>query len=94
MSSRISRKNRTDEELEIKGSGGITDLADNDMKWSWRVNNAELDFICEKGMDDETVYDDIMPHFKKGTHKVSFTDARKVITRLNELMDEYDKLKQ
>lgn len=43
--SRLKRKNRTD--IEFKGCSGITDMMDDAVKQSWRINDEEFDFICD-----------------------------------------------
>ena len=49
--SRLLRKKRTD--IELKSTGGITDLFDNAIKESWYINDAEYNYICETATDAE-----------------------------------------
>lgn len=51
--SRLSRKNRTEEDLGIKSSGGIFDLFDNEVKGVFRITDEEYDFIAEHIKDEE-----------------------------------------
>lgn len=48
---RFSRKNRTDVKYQL--TGPITDLIDNAFKSLWRINDEELDYICNNATDDE-----------------------------------------
>ena len=50
---RLSRKNRTNSDCGIKSKGGITDLIDNAMKSTWRINDKEYDFLLERMTDSE-----------------------------------------
>jgi hypothetical protein len=51
--SRLSRKNRTNSELGIKNKGAITDLIDNAIKSTWRINDKEYDFLLDRMTDDQ-----------------------------------------
>ena len=51
--SRLSRKNRTEEELGIKSRGGMFDLFDNEVKNVLRITDEEYDHLADKIADDE-----------------------------------------
>jgi len=79
--SRLSRKNRDD--INIKSSGGLLDLIDNGLKEIWRINDAELDYLCEVSSDEELklLIDDGM----------SISGVKKVLTYIDEKLDEFYK---
>lgn len=49
--SRIERKNRTD--ILIKPPSGLLVAIDNAFKVFWRVNDEELDYICDNATNEE-----------------------------------------
>ena len=51
--SRLSRKNRTEKDLGILYSGGITDMFDNFIKSHFRINDEEYDYISENITEEE-----------------------------------------
>ncbi len=51
--SRLSRKNRTCEDLGIKSSGGMLDLFDNVIKEAFRITDDEFDFLAENITDED-----------------------------------------
>lgn len=77
--SRLSRKNRTNRECDIKSSGWITDLLDNVVKETWRINDQEYDFILERMTDSE------MDLFLK--ENPTFAEKRKMIILVERLLD-------
>lgn len=77
--SRLSRKNRTNRECDIKSSGGITDLLDNVVKETWRINDQEYDFILERMTDSEM---DLMLN-----DNPTFTEKRKMIILVERLLN-------
>lgn len=85
MSTRLSRKNRTNEELGILSQGGLLDLFDNESKFWFRLNDKEFDFLCEETSDDE-----VMLLFGHPEEKMSFSEKRAMLTRLKELTDKYE----
>jgi hypothetical protein len=82
--SRLGRANRTTKELGILSSGGADVIADNAFKSTWRVNDAEYDYICENATDEEM--DDLA---LIGMNKVS--DAKRALRVMEKhLKDYYD----
>jgi hypothetical protein len=77
--SRLSRKNRTNYECDIKSSGGVTDLFDNMIKSLWRIDDEEYDFIIERMTDSE------MDLFLK--ENPTFAEKRKMIILVERLLD-------
>ncbi len=77
--SRLSRKNRTNSECNIRNSGGITDLFDNTIKSIWRINDTEYDFILDKMTDTE------MELFI--SEKPTFTQKRQMLRLVERLLD-------
>ncbi len=77
--SRLSRKNRTNSECNIRNSGGITDLFDNTIKSIWRINDTEYDFILDKMTDTE------MELFI--SENPTFTQKRQMLRLVERLLD-------
>ena len=77
--SRLSRKNRTNTDCNIRNSGGITDLFDNTIKSIWRINDTEYDFILDKMTDTE------MELFI--SEKPTFTQKRQMLRLVERLLD-------
>jgi len=77
--SRLSRKNRTNSECNIRNSGGITDLFDNTIKSIWRINDSEYDFILDKMTDTE------MELFI--SENPTFTQKRQMLRLVERLLD-------
>lgn len=77
--SRLSRKNRTNSECNIRNSGGITDLFDNTIKSIWRINDSEYDFILDKMTDTE------MELFV--SENPTFTQKRQMLRLVERLLD-------
>ena len=77
--SRLSRRNRTNSDCEIKTSGWITDLIDNTFKSMWYITDQEYDMILNKMTDDE------MSLFL--TENPTFTEKRKMIILVEKLLD-------
>lgn len=77
--SRLSRKNRTNTDCNIRNSGGITDLFDNTIKSIWRINDSEYDFILDKMTDTE------MELFI--SEKPTFTQKRQMLRLVERLLD-------
>ena len=73
--SRISRKNRKDILIAVRG--GLSDIMDNVMKEVWRINDYEYDYICDNATDEEL---SIITN-----DKPTFTEARQAIT----IVDKY-----
>lgn len=97
MVTRISRKNLTQEDLnivtksmdrEIDFNGqkitvntGFSDTLDNNFKIMYRLNDAMYDYVADKGSDDEL---DVLTSEAK-----TFYDKRKIILVLNKLTKQY-----
>lgn len=97
MVTRISRKNLTQEDLDIVTksknkeidfnghkiavNSGLTDMFDNDFKMIYRLNDAMYDYVADKGSDDEL---DVLTK-----EAVTFYDKRKMILVLNKLTKQY-----
>ncbi len=77
--SRLSRKNRTNSDCNIRNTGGITDLFDNTIKSIWRINDTEYDFILDKMTDTE------MELFI--SEKPTFTQKRQMLRLVERLLD-------
>jgi hypothetical protein len=77
--SRLSRKNRTNSDCNIRNSGGITDLFDNTIKSIWRINDNEYDFILDKMTDTE------MELFI--SENPTFTQKRQMLRLVERLLD-------
>lgn len=77
--SRLSRKNRTNSDCNIRNTGGITDLFDNTIKSIWRINDSEYDFILDKMTDTE------MELFI--SEKPTFTQKRQMLRLVERLLD-------
>lgn len=82
--SRLSRKNRTCEDLGIKSSGGMLDLFDNAIKETFRINDDEFDYIAERLSEDEM---DIV--FKEDQ---SFNEKRQCILIVEKYITAYNGL--
>ena len=78
---RLARKNRTDEELGILSSGGLFDMFDNEIKFSYRLNDDEFDYIA-KYMADEEI--ELFTNDNK-----TYDQKRKVIKLLEKYLEEY-----
>lgn len=81
--SRLSRKNRTNSELGIKNKGAITDLIDNAIKSTWRINDKEYDFLLDR-MTDEEMHNfiDIVQ-----SESSTFSEKKKMIILVERLLD-------
>lgn len=77
--SRLSRKNRTNSDCNIRNTGGITDLFDNTIKSIWRINDTEYDLILDKMTDTE------MELFI--SEKPTFTQKRQMLRLVERLLD-------
>ena len=53
MSTRLSRRNRTEEDLGILHKGGFFDLFDNAVKEIYRINDVEYDYLSEHISNEE-----------------------------------------
>lgn len=73
--SRISRRNWTQDKFGILNSGGLTTLFDNHIKAAYRITDEEYDCMAEKMTDDE------MGVFV--TEKPTFSQKREMINLLN-----------
>jgi hypothetical protein len=51
--SRLSRKNRTCEDLGVLTQGSMLDLFDNSIKQVFRINDKEYDTLLDKMSEDE-----------------------------------------
>lgn len=51
--SRLSRRNRTEEDLGLLNSGGMLDVIDNAVKAAFRINDKEYDFLADKLTNEE-----------------------------------------
>jgi hypothetical protein len=83
---RLKRKGRTGRDLGILSKGGMLDLIDNAMKEAYRINDAELDFICEVASDAEL--DALIVDINN--LPVTFAQKRQIVEVLNNLLNKYD----
>lgn len=77
---RLDRKNRTEADMGIKGSGGMLDLFDNQIKLAHRLNDREYDTLAEKMTDEE------MDVFLKDN--LTFAEKRKLLAIYKKYLDE------
>lgn len=77
--SRLDRKNRTSQQLDILNKGGLLDLLDNEIKQLYRINDQEYDAICADITDEDM---DILFNFD-GEEEITFSGARKILNTLN-----------
>lgn len=82
---RLSRKNRTDEDLGILSSGGIFDLFDNSVKFAFRINDEELDYLCKSLPEEEL---DLMVK-----DDYTFSEKRKLLETLSKNLKEFYEIK-
>lgn len=87
MSTRLSRKNRTVEDLGILSSGGLMDLFDNQTKIFFRLNDNEYDFLCDQIEDED---EDFSTLFGSTKVQMTFPQKRKMLIMLKELTDKYE----
>jgi len=80
---RFSRKNRKD--INYLSAGGFFDAIDNGVKEIWRINDEELDYICENATDDEMFYFIV-------DEKSTISDIKKGIQIVNNLLDRKNNL--
>lgn len=80
--SRLSRKNRTPEDLGIKFSGGLIDLFDNAIKEMFRITDDEFDYLAEHISED-----DMNVVFKENP---SFTEKRQCLLIVEKYLTEYN----
>lgn len=73
--SRLSRRFWTEEQLNIKSSGGLFDLFDNYIKHALRITDDEYDHILEIASDEEMTI--------LTTEKLSLSQKRELIHFLN-----------
>ncbi len=78
---RLERKKRSWDDLGLKMQGQITNLFDNQFKSAYRINDAEMDFICEKMTDDEMQI--II------TENPTFSEKRKCLEILNKYLKDF-----
>jgi hypothetical protein len=52
--SRLARKNRTYEDINLVGSGSVHDAFDNAIKEIYRITDDEYDYIAEKMTEEES----------------------------------------
>lgn len=80
--SRLKRRNRTLSDVGFKESGGALDLIDNVIKESFRINDAEFDFICENAEDGEleSLISDAL----------TFSEKRRIIEVLNKYLTKFE----
>ena len=50
---RLKRKNRTSKDLGLSSKGGLSDLVDNAIKSTYRINDEEYDFICQNATEED-----------------------------------------
>lgn len=70
------------EEIKLKGSGGIFDLLDNEMKVRYNITDDEYDFICENVTDEE------MEIF--AMPGIAFAERRKALEIRNKYLKMYE----
>ncbi len=76
--SRLSRKNKTEDELGIKSSGGMFDLFDNQVKLTHRLTDKEYDKLAGDMTDEE------MDIFLKD--QLTFGEKRKLLQIYNKYL--------
>ena len=76
--SRLSRKNKTEDELGIKSSGGMFDLFDNQVKLTYRLTDKEYDKLAGDMTDEE------MDIFLKD--QLTFGEKRKLLQIYNKYL--------
>lgn len=76
--SRIERRNFGEEFLKLVSKGGFLHLIDNSMKITYRINDEELDLLCEKCTEEEL--DDLI------NDESSFTLKRRKINILKKYL--------
>lgn len=86
MNARLDRKKRTCEDVGIKSSGGMFDLFDNAIKETFRVNDAEYDFIVENATDDELEF--------LITENMRYDQKRQVIKLLDKYLTKFNETVQ
>jgi hypothetical protein len=72
---RFDRKNK----VIVGKESNIFDLMDNMMKGLWRIDDDELDYICQHLSDDEL--DKIVPEFK------TISEIKEAITIVNKILE-------
>ena len=76
---RFERKNRTDIKYQLRGP--LFDLVDSFIKEIWRINDSEYDFICDKISDDD------IRLFLLMDNKLSISDLKSIIKKVNDILD-------
>lgn len=79
--SRLKRKFRTD--IKFKQRGVLFDALDDAIKETWRINDEEYDFICEQ--DNQQVINYLVTDMST----VSYSEKRRGLTIINQLVNEY-----
>lgn len=80
--SRLDRRNRTNADMGMKLSGGLTDLIDDIAKALLRINDAEYDFICANITDSE------FNLFIADNHSIS--DKKEMLKILDKLLIKFE----
>lgn len=76
-------------EINIKGSGGLTDIFDDVVKAAFNITDEEYDFICENATDEDL--DTFVTALGGLEIKSSFTDRRKGLIIRNKYLDKFNK---
>lgn len=79
MITRLSRKHRTNADLNIGSTSGLLGYFDNQIKVAYRINDRELDFIAQRADDEELTV------FTKD--KLSFNEKRAVLEILTKYLN-------
>lgn len=80
--SRLYRKNRTAIDIGFKNSGGLNDLFDNQFKLFLRVNDEEMDYICDFASDEEL---NLLTKFE-----INYAEKKEIIKTINKLLKSYN----
>lgn len=83
---RLERAKRTCEDLGILSKGGMFYIFDNIIKETFRINDDEYDFICNKATCEELNFFII--------ERPNFSEKRVVLSILNKYLIEFENIKK